>query len=829
MKKNFTDNSSPIKTSKKTTVPIGSPVLQHGVTPNQSNTPTNEPDKPNTPTNKPNKYHHIYRLLKFQAEVTDAIFTHNKREELLNSVCKIAVEVGGYKAACFSFDGEAGERLTHIVYGEMDSSEEGNIFKCHEDTAYKTGKPVIINDVKKSESECGCKMNIKGEKPKSFAVFPFTENSVIYGTFSVCNVEAGHFYNEEIEMLSRISSNIAGALCVIKKTEKDAFAGRLLIDSQAKYEDFYENSPDLYYSIDVETLNIVNCNNTICKVTGYTKEELIGMKLTELLHPNSHDISRKNVANFRKTGKIVNSELQILNKDGSTINVLLNASAIRDEEGNIKYSRSVCRDITEEKKLEEKEQNLWGILRKSFQEIYVFGSKNFRFLFVNDGALKNLGYTSEEMLEKTVPDIKPEFTRETFIDLILPLLKREEETLVFTTIHQRKDGSTYDAEIHLETYQQEGEDLMLALVMDVTAENRRKRSDQMRYKIAKAVVTSSTTEELLSLIHDEVKKATGADNFFVAEYDETTTLFYPLLHVDEKDKFASWPSEKTMSGYVIKKRRPVYLRKSDINDLRATGEIELMGALPESWLGVPLSIEGKMKGVIVIQSYTTPNAYDESSINTLEIVANELSLYLEKKKAEEEILKFSQAIEQSAVMMQITDLEGRIEYVNPYFTEVTGYTLQDVRNKSALDLKGDESALPVYDEMGDALRAGKVWTGEILKRRKNGEKYWERVVSFPLRNNKGEIINYFTMKEDISEKKKMIQELVLAKEKAEEMNRLKTNFLANMSHELRTPINGILGFAEIISEETAEQTTKEMSERVQKSGKRLLKTLDLIL
>ena len=99
----------------------------------------------------------------------------------------------------------------------------------------------------------------------------------------------------------------------------------------------------------------------------------------------------------------------------------------------------------------------------------------------------------------------------------------------------------------------------------------------------------------------------------------------------------------------------------------------------------------------------------------------------------------------------------------------------------------------------------------------------------PIKNSENIITNYLGIKEDITEKKRIIEELKTAKEKAEEMSNVKSSFLANMSHELRTPMMGILGNAEIISISTEDIEIKDMASAIYTSGQRLINTLNLIL
>ncbi len=169
-----------------------------------------------------------------------------------------------------------------------------------------------------------------------------------------------------------------------------------------------------------------------------------------------------------------------------------------------------------------------------------------------------------------------------------------------------------------------------------------------------------------------------------------------------------------------------------------------------------------------------------------------------QKKAEEGWIKLSEAVRYSPVGIIITNRDGIIEYANPKFTEITGYSQEEVVGYTPRILKFGHYTDDFYKTLWNTILSGNVWSGEMLNRKKNGELYWENLTISPIKDNKGEITHFVAIKEDITEKREMIQQLVEARLKAEESDRLKSAFLANISHEVRTPLNAMLGFAQIL-------------------------------
>jgi len=200
-----------------------------------------------------------------------------------------------------------------------------------------------------------------------------------------------------------------------------------------------------------------------------------------------------------------------------------------------------------------------------------------------------------------------------------------------------------------------------------------------------------------------------------------------------------------------------------------------------------------------------------------------------QKLVEEQIRKLQQAVEQSPVSIVITDLDGDIEYVNPKFTQLTGYSHAEALGQNARILKSGETSAEIYRQLWELITAGGEWQGEFLNKKKNGEFYWESASISSIKNSAGEITSYLGVKEDISGRKRMEQELMDAREAAEESNRLKSEFLANMSHEIRTPMNGVIGMADLLKDTDLDGEQTEYVQAVKSSAEALMTVINDIL
>ena len=188
----------------------------------------------------------------------------------------------------------------------------------------------------------------------------------------------------------------------------------------------------------------------------------------------------------------------------------------------------------------------------------------------------------------------------------------------------------------------------------------------------------------------------------------------------------------------------------------------------------------------------------------------------------EYIRKLSRAVEQSPNTVVIANSDTIIEYVNPKFTELTGYTQEEVLGQKLQILKSDTVPESVYKELWRTISSGKEWRGEFLSRKKNGDLYWEAASISPLHNDENVITHYVAIEEDISERKR--SEIEIAELNTTLANRARELEAANkeleafsytISHDLRGPITIIQGFCQVLLEKDAGQFDQSSMQCIQ--------------
>lgn len=190
----------------------------------------------------------------------------------------------------------------------------------------------------------------------------------------------------------------------------------------------------------------------------------------------------------------------------------------------------------------------------------------------------------------------------------------------------------------------------------------------------------------------------------------------------------------------------------------------------------------------------------------------------------------SMAIENSPVSVLILSRDNEVEYFNPSFTELTGLNLATAYSKELVSLDIEYGTKQRITLALEIARTGKNWQGEIQLIKRNGDKNWISASFIPLLNSSKQLQHTVVIMENITTRKEYEKELIMAKSKAEESDRLKSVFLSNLSHEIRTPLNAIIGFSTLLFDgDLSFNERKNISDTIYKNSNDLLKLIENLI
>ncbi|MBI5954825.1 MAG: PAS domain S-box protein [Chloroflexi bacterium] len=244
-----------------------------------------------------------------------------------------------------------------------------------------------------------------------------------------------------------------------RKQAEEALRG-----SEKKYRELINGMSDTVWVIDFDA-SILDVNNAAVAVLGYTREELLSMKIQDIDDTLPSE-QIQNLIDIMPRNKTQVFETWHTTKDGRKLPVEISSSLV-SYKGKTAIM-SIARNIAERKKAETERQNFYNVLNASLNELYIFDAQTLKFEFVSAGALRNLGYTMDELREMTPLNLKPTFTLAAFENLIGPLRCHKVPVIHFETFHRRADGSDYPVEVHLQLSDQPGRQVFLAVILDIT-------------------------------------------------------------------------------------------------------------------------------------------------------------------------------------------------------------------------------------------------------------------------------------------------------------------------------------------------------------------------
>lgn len=487
--------------------------------------------------------------------------------------------------------------------------------------------------------------------------------------------------------------------------------------------------------------------------------------------------------------------------------------------------------ILSEKALMESEEKLRSIMENSPDAIFMINPQG-KYIYTNKAVTTMLGYTSDEMKEKTIADISPPDKLDEYFEIFKRVLV---EGKTFAEIELLKNDGNYISTDLNTVLLPDG--MVYGSCRDISERKQTELEQKIMFEITNGLTTNSNQNELLWLIHHSVKKAIYAENFFIALYDENTGLFsFPYF----EDKFDQPPSPTAMSksctAYVYRSGKPLQLTEDSFQQLVEQNEVELVGYHSPSWVGVPLKTHSKTIGVLVLQHYEKDNVYSEKDVNFLATIGNQIAIVLEIKIAEQALreseTKLNVILQSTADGILAADGNGKVIKTNERFAQLWNIP-------TSLINSGDDNALldfvlfQLIDPNEFISKVKKLYnsTDEDLDQLhfKDG-RIFERFSS-PLLMPDSSLGRVWSFR-DITEQKRAELEIKERNEQLIKLNAEKDKFFSIIAHDLKGPFNGFLNLTELMADSTelfSPAEYIEYSKMLNEAARNLYKLLENLL
>ena len=626
--------------------------------------------------------------------------------------------------------------------------------------------------------------------------------------------------------------------------------------SKEEYQLLAENASDVIWTMDLQG-NYLYVSPSVFNMKGYTAEENMMQSFEQTLMPESVNIANR--ALKEASQKIMSGEkpesvtlvLEQTCKNGSTIWSEIIINAIYNDAQQFKYFLGVTRDINKRIKtevaLQESESQKAAILRVIPDLLFVFNTKG-DYLEVYSGDDSKFSGSKASVIGKNIKDFFPPDITLRAIEAIRKSQQNKELVMLSYSMVVNGKNELYEARIVPTT-----EGNVLAIVRDITEQEQVKKALAMQNNALNKLNQFSIELSSLSLENDleaiismRIKEFTGASGVLFSSYDrENLTLTPKHIAMESKllqkvirlagkkiEKFHSVISDELyqmMSTKIICPYRD--LTEATFGTVSRTMGSMLQALLKaDRFIGVTFLVEGEVYGTALLaMGKQEPDPPKEILENFLFLAAVSL-----RRKLAEEQLRLSQQtyrgiLDSITEAVYIEDKKGLFLEVNQAAEKMYGYSKNEIVGQipAFLSAQGKNDLVKIETILEKAYN-GEPQSFEFWGRRKDGT-IFPKDISTSRGYYFGKKVN-ISVARDVTEKKKIIEDLIKAKEHAEESDRLKSSFLANMSHEIRTPMNGILGFAGLLKEPNLSgEEQQEYISIIEKSGARMLNIINDIV
>jgi two-component system sensor histidine kinase/response regulator len=636
-------------------------------------------------------------------------------------------------------------------------------------------------------------------------------------------------------------------------TDKKTIEERLSF-SEEKYRRIFETSNEGILCIDAEC-RITLLNQKTADMLGYTIDEIVGKPFEFLLFEEDIAEHEQRIAE-RSSGKKDSYERRFLRKDGTTLWTIISATPELDRNGAFKGSFGMLTDITERKnyeaQLKESETRYRRLFETANEGIWGVNSNGLT-IYVNQKMAEMLGYSVAEMAQKLVIDYI--FAEDMHDYEIKTKERRAGKAGYYERRLKKRDGSVLWVIVSATpVIEEDGISIgSFAMYTEITERKLLEQALQdtlVRYRIQRnnmlrITMSPNISEGKVDALAKEICEITASslliDRVGVWLFDEKRTKLTCLVMFDRN-------THEFSSGMVLAKSEFnsefQHLETSNFLDCDDPLTDPRVKSLAQSYLkpnkisallDVVIKNQGINLGVVCLELVGKHHHWELDEISYASQLADQMSLAIAHKNrilAENELRdsehRYRQILEMAPIGIAI-HTDGKVVYANPYSAKVmAAREANEIIGMDIKDIIHPDDQASTIDRIKRLVAGEKgLYPAEELFVRKDGVPISVEVNSSVIEYKNKQ--SFQVIVSDITARKHMTEELIKAKEEAEQMSKIKSTFLANMSHELRTPLVGILGYSELLTNMLHEEDTKDMANTINVSGRRLLHTLNLIL
>lgn len=542
-----------------------------------------------------------------------------------------------------------------------------------------------------------------------------------------------------------------------------------MIAATDSYKLFFKESPLPMFVYDVGTLKFLEVNDAALHHYGYSLEEFLKMTILDIRPAADIPLILEHL-------KKIHSQIERsgcwrhLKKDGSIIWVEISAHETTFEGRHARFV--LVKDITEQRLIQEAyrlaEEKFRTLVELSLIGIYIV--QDGKFLYVNPHFAEIAGYSQQEIINsKTIADLVYEEDREMVFQNIQKKLSGETDEIRYSFRGKRKDGKIAYVETHSKLTEYKGKPAILGTLLDITERKNAEELLHYNYEIGKLFVKISTT--FVELSADEIdlgiEKALKEVGEFL-DVDRSYVFLFSenMAYMDNthewcargiKSEIESLKNVPTidMPWWIEQVERYNVINISNVNELpdEAIKEKEIFLSQDiKSLICVPLIHGKKLLGFLGFDSVREKRIWDDKAATSLLMLGEIIANALQRKVIEKQLEKLSSAVKQTGDSVVITDKEGIVEFVNPSFIQLTGYSSEEVIGKKLNILKSGKHNLKFYKKLWDTILSGKTFQADIVNRKKDGTLYQEDSIITPIKNSAGEITHFISTARDITER-----------------------------------------------------------------------------